>query len=63
MFWLYDAYSNGGYKNWRKRPLGTGTSVLTIVMGAFVCVAGTYVSVTLIAEAYSSGSIPRPFSC
>ncbi|GAB5589806.1 hypothetical protein Unana1_04706 [Umbelopsis nana] len=63
MFWLYDAYRNGGYDNLLKRPLGSVTSILTITIGGFVCVAGTYVSVTLIAEAYSSGSLPVPFSC
>ena len=45
-FWLYDAYyPHGGARALRTRWIGTTLAVLTIVAGAFICVAGTYVSV------------------
>ncbi|KAI0932395.1 hypothetical protein AcV5_004366 [Taiwanofungus camphoratus] len=63
-FWLYDAYhSGGGRQALKRRWRGTILAVLTILSGAFICIAGTYVSVKLIVEAYNSGVVGRPFSC
>ena len=45
-FWLFDTYHlKGGYAAWRRRWFGTTLAVLTVLAGAFMCVAGTYVSV------------------
>ena len=45
-FWLYDTYYlDGGKAGLKKRWRGTTLSVLTVIAGAFICVAGTYVSV------------------
>lgn len=45
-FWLHDVYHlKGGMDGIRRRPIGTTLAVLTILSGAFICVAGTYVSV------------------
>ncbi|KAH9946829.1 amino acid transporter [Amylocystis lapponica] len=63
-FWLHDTYHlEGGRGALRRKWFGTTLAVLTVAAGAFICVAGTYVSVKLIAEAYSSGEVGRPFSC
>lgn len=37
--------------------------VLTIIVGAFICVAGMYVTVRAIVEAYESGAVASPFAC
>ncbi|KAG1799537.1 hypothetical protein EV424DRAFT_1474928 [Suillus variegatus] len=47
----------------KRRPIGTTLAVLTIISGTFICVAGTYVSIKLIAEAYANGQVGRPFVC
>ncbi|KAH9937531.1 transmembrane amino acid transporter protein-domain-containing protein [Fomitopsis serialis] len=46
-FWLYDAYylGGGGMKALKRRWGGTVLAVLTVFSGAFICVAGTYVSI------------------
>jgi hypothetical protein len=45
-FWLHDTYHLGGGKQeLRRRWIGTTLALVTIVAGAFICVAGTYVSV------------------
>lgn len=45
-FWLHDVYHLGGGKQELKRRwIGTIIAVLTILAGAFICVAGTYVSI------------------
>jgi hypothetical protein len=45
-FWLYDTYHlEGGMTGLKKRRVGTVLAVSTIAAGAFICVAGTYVSV------------------
>ncbi|KAG2076919.1 amino acid transporter [Suillus decipiens] len=63
-FWLHDAYHlKGGMDGLRQRPIGTTIAVLTIIAGAFICVAGTYVSIKLIVGAYASGQVGRPFVC
>lgn len=45
-FWIHDTYHlHGGRKGLSDRPVGMSLAVLTILAGAFICVAGTYVSV------------------
>ena len=64
MFWLHDTYHDGeGTKSWRRRPAGTAMAILTIVVGLFICVAGLYVTIRAIVDAYASGTITAPFSC
>lgn len=64
MFWLHDAYHDGeGIRSWRKRWGGTLMAVLTIVVGLFICVAGLYVTIRAIVDAYANGTITAPFSC
>ncbi|KAF8559273.1 amino acid transporter [Imleria badia] len=51
-FWLPDG---------RHQTVGTMLAVMTILAGAFVCVAGTYVF--LIYQSYAAGAIGKPFAC
>ncbi|KAJ3711493.1 transmembrane amino acid transporter protein-domain-containing protein [Lentinula raphanica] len=45
-FWLHDTYRlRESWKGLLERPFGMTTAILTILAGAFICVAGTYVSV------------------
>jgi hypothetical protein len=45
-FWLYDAYHlGGGMAGLRRHRAQTALAILTIIIGAFICVAGTYVSI------------------
>ena len=45
-FWLHDTYYlNGGLEGLRKCRFGTLAAFFTISAGAFICVAGTYVSI------------------
>ncbi|KAH7924890.1 hypothetical protein BV22DRAFT_1195616 [Leucogyrophana mollusca] len=63
-FWLHDTYHlEGGKAALRRRPVGTILALLTILAGAFICVAGTYVSIKLIAESYAAGLVGKPFTC
>ncbi|CAK3788449.1 amino acid transporter [Lecanosticta acicola] len=64
MFWLHDAYHDGeGFRAWKRRGFGTGMAVVTIVVGLFICVAGMYVTIRAIVDAYADGTITAPFSC
>ncbi|KZT21664.1 hypothetical protein NEOLEDRAFT_1181504 [Neolentinus lepideus HHB14362 ss-1] len=63
-FWLHDTYHlEGGWKAISRRWIGTIFALLTILMGAFICGAGTYVSVKLIIDAYDNGLVGHPFTC
>ncbi|KAJ7139857.1 transmembrane amino acid transporter protein-domain-containing protein [Mycena epipterygia] len=63
-FWLHDSYYlKGGWQGIRRRPVLASLAVFTIVVGAFICVAGTYVSIKLINDAYKDGLVGKPFSC
>ncbi|KAK7463789.1 hypothetical protein VKT23_005728 [Stygiomarasmius scandens] len=63
-FFLHDTYHlKGGRDALRSRPIGTFLAVLTILAGAFICVAGTYVSIRLIIDAYNQGIVGKPFTC
>ena len=59
--WLYDhpEYKSGGIG---KKAIW-GLHILLIVIGAFLCVGGTYEVVEQIMEAYKSGMIGGAFSC
>ena len=62
--WLYDVYHDkGGVAAWRHRWAMTGVNVMTLAAGAFICVAGMYVTVKQIVNAYRSGEVSAPFSC
>jgi hypothetical protein len=64
-FWLHDSYHlKGGWLAIRRKPVQASIAVLTILAGAFMCVAGTYVSIkvstTLSSTMYNPVShIPR----
>lgn len=64
-FWLYDAYHHHGRgtRGWSRSRGMTTLCVLTILGGAFICVAGMYVSVDGIIVAYRDGTVSAPFSC
>jgi amino acid permease len=63
-FWLHDAYYDGdGVRTWLKKWPKTLLTTATFFAGAFICVAGTYVTIRGIVDAYSSGSVGQPFSC
>ncbi|KAG0709069.1 transmembrane amino acid transporter protein-domain-containing protein [Suillus ampliporus] len=63
-FWLHDVYHlKGGVDGIKQRPIGAILAVLTILSGAFICVAGAYVSIKLIVEAYLNGQVGKPFVC
>ena len=64
MFWMYDAYHyQGGSHAFKKQKTMTVLSILTVIAGAFICVAGLYVTIVSIVEAYKNGSVPPPFTC
>jgi amino acid permease len=63
-FWLYDSYHDGdGVRTWARKWGKSTLAALTFLAGAFICVAGTYVTIKGIAKAYESGSVGKPFSC
>ncbi|PSK35898.1 hypothetical protein B9Z65_5713 [Elsinoe australis] len=64
MFFLFDTYKDhGGWKEWARQPIQSSLAFLTIIGGAFISVAGTYVSIRGIIEAYNNGEVPPAFSC
>lgn len=63
-FWLYDAYHFGmGKGEYTRSWKMTVLCILTILAGAFICVAGMYVTVDGIIVAYQDGTLSKPFSC
>ncbi|KAL8966716.1 MAG: hypothetical protein Q9183_003242, partial [Haloplaca sp. 2 TL-2023] len=55
-FWLYDAWVyKGKFEAWKRRWAMSTLSLLTFAVGAFICVAGMYVTVKQIVDAYASG--------
>ncbi|KAF2087304.1 transmembrane amino acid transporter [Saccharata proteae CBS 121410] len=63
-FWLHDEYHDGeGFRTWRRKWVQCGLAIGTFLAGAFICVAGTYVNVKGIVEAYQSGEVPGAFTC
>ncbi|KAK1623574.1 transmembrane amino acid transporter [Colletotrichum phormii] len=63
-FWLHDNYHDyDGWRQWARKWFQAFVAVLTLAAGGFICVAGTYVTVKGIVEAYESGAVGEPFSC
>ncbi|KAL8844022.1 MAG: hypothetical protein Q9176_001717 [Flavoplaca citrina] len=63
-FWLYDSWvDKGRFEAWKRMWFMCGVSWLTLVAGAFICVAGMYVTVKQVVDAYASGEVSEPFSC
>ena len=63
-FWLFDTYHlKGGSNALRRNALMTIVNVLTLLAGAFICVAGLYAIITAIIDAYDQGIVGKPFSC
>ncbi|KAF9469307.1 transmembrane amino acid transporter [Collybia nuda] len=63
-FWMHDAYYfHGKMHALKKYWMMTIASMLTIVAGGFICVAGMYVSVKSIVVAFNEGTLAEPFSC
>ncbi|TEA19146.1 N amino acid transport system protein [Colletotrichum sidae] len=63
-FWLHDEYhDHDGWKQWARKWCQALVAMLTFAAGGFICVAGTYVTVKGIVEAYDSGAVGKPFSC
>lgn len=64
MFWLHDSYHDGnGVRTWKRKWAQSTLAVLTILAGAFICVAGLYCTIKGIVEAYNSGAVASPFAC
>ncbi|KID97049.1 amino acid transporter, partial [Metarhizium majus ARSEF 297] len=64
MFWLHDSYHQGpGFYAWRKEWGQALLAVATILSGAFICVAGLYVTIRAIVDAYAGHQLPPPFTC
>jgi hypothetical protein len=77
-FWIYDTWhglSGGvgyvgafavGATGWpalKRRPTMFAISVLTLLAGAFICIAGLYAIIEGIIMAYDAGQVGQPFSC
>ena len=63
-FWLHDAWvDHGGRRALTTRLPMTFLSVATVAAGAFICVAGMYVTVKQIVDAYANGQVASPFTC
>lgn len=56
-------HDNGGMGAFRRGAVMFTLCILTILAGAFICVAGTYVTIKLIIDAYNNGIVGAPFSC
>lgn len=64
MFWLHDSYHDGaGFRQWRRQWGQFLLCASTVLIGAFICVAGLYVTIRQLVDAYANGQIPSPFSC
>ena len=63
-FWLYDTWVyKGRLAAWKSSWLMACLSVATLLGGGFICVAGMYVTVKQIVDAYASGEVSEPFNC
>ena len=63
-FWLHDSYhDNGGLRAWVRQPIMASLNIFTFFAGAFICVAGTYVTIRGIIDSYRSGTVGTPFAC
>ena len=63
-FWLYDTFHlEGGTETLKRKWIGTTVAVLTIMIGAFICIAGTYVSVKVRGHFPCDGYHEAHWSC
>ena len=63
-FWIYDTYHyRGGMLGLKRHSFMTFLNILTLLAGAFICVAGMYVTIYSIIQAYAAGTIAAPFAC
>ena len=63
MWWHDHYYLDGGWPGLRRRwPMFT-VALLTILAGAFICIAGMYAITFSLVKAYASGEIAPPFTC
>jgi hypothetical protein len=63
-FLFHMLYHDGqGYREWARKWLQSLLALVTIFLGAFICVAGTYVTIRGIRDAYAAGTLMPPFSC
>lgn len=71
-FWLHDNWLTFGYglgRAWwqlwwdKRRNVKSLLAYFTIAAGAFICIAGLYVTIYGIVQEYNSGQISKPFSC
>ncbi|MCJ1460734.1 hypothetical protein MMC28_011116 [Mycoblastus sanguinarius] len=63
-FWLYDAWVyKGGLEAWKRSWPMTALSMATLAAGGLICVAGMYVTIKQIVDAYANGQVSAPFNC
>lgn len=63
-FWIHDTYVlKGGMRALRQRPLMFAINILTVLAGAFICVAGLYAIIKSIVVAYATNLVGKPFTC
>jgi len=74
-FWLHDVAHEGsadgkgtvtedrGMSAWWKKPFQAILAIATFIGGFFICVAGMYVTIRGIIEAYDSGTVGKAFAC
>jgi hypothetical protein len=63
-FLLHMLYHDGrGWREWLRKWGQATLALLTILLGAFICIAGMYVTVRGITDAYDQGTVMAPFSC
>ena len=46
-----------------RQPIMASLQAFTFAAGGFICVAGTYVTIKAIVDAYESGTVGAPFAC
>ncbi|KAF2470083.1 transmembrane amino acid transporter [Lindgomyces ingoldianus] len=63
-FWLHDSYHDEeGIRTWKRKWPQACLAAATFMVGGFICVAGTYVTVRGIVIAYRDGTVGSPFAC
>ena len=63
-FWLHDTwYREGEWAGFKRKRTMFVVSILTIIAGDFICVAGLYAIITSLIKAYASGAVATPFAC
>ncbi|KAI1411862.1 transmembrane amino acid transporter [Hypoxylon sp. FL1857] len=63
-FWIHDTYYfKGEYRAWLQRPTMFTLTILTLLVGGFICVGGTYGTIYSLRQASEAGELPPPFQC